>query len=218
MDWNWDRAREIAPELLTTGLKVTAQATLGGAIVAFTLGLLLALALRSRSRLVRVPVRAFIEFIRSTPLLAQLFFIFYVFPSTLDLTMSPLMSGIIGLGVHYSTYTAEVYRAGIDGVPKGQWEAATALSMPRLYTWTSVILPQAVRRVLPALGNYLIAVFKESPQLSLITVVDVVGLANELGAEDYRYLEPLTLAGLFFLIVAIPSSILVRRLERRLEH
>lgn len=218
MEWDWDRTREIAPELFTRGLQVTAQATVGGAVLAFTLGLVLALMLRSRSRWVRMPVRGFVELIRSTPLLAQLFILFYVFPGTFGIKMSALTTGIIGLGVHYATYTAEVYRAGIDGVPKGQWEAAIALNLPRARTWTGVILPQAVRRVLPALGNYLIAIFKESPQLALITVVDVLGLARILAAEDFRYLEPLTLAGLFFLVIAIPSSIIVRRLERRLAH
>ncbi|WP_199485078.1 ectoine/hydroxyectoine ABC transporter permease subunit EhuD [Actinomadura craniellae] len=218
MDWSWDRAWEIAPELFTRGLAVTLQATLGGAVLAFTLGLALALLLRSRRPWVRLPVRGFVEVVRSTPLLAQLFILYYVFPSTFGITMSALTTGIVGLGVHYATYTAEVYRSGIDGVPRGQWEAAVALNLPRFRTWTGVILPQAIRRVLPALGNYLIGIFKESPQLALITVVDVLGLARILAAEDFRYLEPLTLAGLFFLVIAIPSSILVRRLERRLEH
>lgn len=217
MTWDWQRAGEIAPELFTTGLKVTVQATLGAAVLAFLLGLVLALALRAPTRWVRLPVRVLIELIRSTPLLAQLFILYYVLPSTLGITMGALTTGIVGLGVHYACYTAEVYRAGIDNVPKGQWEAAVALNLPRMRTWTSVILPQAIRKVLPALGNNLIGIFKESPQLALITVVDVLGLARQLGSEDFRYLEPLTLAGLFFLVVAIPSSILVRRLERRLE-
>lgn len=216
MEWDWAYAREIAPELFTTGLKITVQATLGGAVLAFGLGLVLALLLRTRRAVIRLPVRLLVETTRSTPLLAQLFFLFYVFPGAFGITMSALTTGIIGLGVHYATYTAEVYRAGIDGVPRGQWEAAIALNLPRRRIWTDVVLPQAIRRVLPALGNYLIGIFKESPQLYLITVVDVVGLAYELGSYNFRYLEPLTLAGLFFLVVAIPSSLLVRRLERRL--
>jgi polar amino acid transport system permease protein len=218
MNWDWEWTREFSVELFTTGLKVTLQITLLGAILAFTLGLVLALLRRSKIYWVRTSTRWFIEFVRSTPLLVQLFFLYYVVPGTLGIKASALVTGVIGLGVHYSCYTAEVYRAGIEGVPKGQWEAAIALNLPRVRTWTSVILPQAVRRVLPALGNYLVAVFKESPQLSIITVVDVIGKAQELGAERFRYLEPLTVAGLFFLVLAIPSSILIRRLERRLEY
>src|ERR671931_123292 len=169
MNWDWEWTKEFSGQLFTTGLKITAEITLFGAIVAFALGLL-----------------------------------------------SALTAGILGLGVHYACYTAEVYRAGIDGVPPGQFEAAIALNMPRVRTWTSVILPQAIRRSLPALGNCLVAIFKESPQLSIITVLDVIGTAQEIGSERFRYLEPLTVAGLFFLVLAIPASIMIRRLERRL--
>lgn len=219
MNWDWEWTREFSGHLFTTGLKVTAQVTLFGAIVAFALGLVLALLRRSTNPWVSTPTRWFIEFVRSTPLLVQLFFLFYVLPEPpLHIKLSALTAGIIGLGVHYSCYTAEVYRAGIDGVPPGQWEAAIALNLPRARTWTSVILPQAIRRSLPALGNCLVAIFKESPQLSIITVLDVIGTAQELGSERFRYLEPLTVAGLFFLVLAIPSSIAIRRLERRLEY
>ncbi|PZG13280.1 ectoine/hydroxyectoine ABC transporter permease subunit EhuD [Nonomuraea aridisoli] len=217
MIWDWDWTLEILPDLLTQGLLVTVQATLGGAVLAFVLGLFLALLRRSRRAYISRPVGAVTEFIRSTPLLVQLFVVYYVLPD-FGVSMTALTTGIIGLGVHYACYTAEVYRAGIDGVPKGQWEAAVALNLPRHWTWLSVVLPQAVRRSLPALGNYLVAIFKESPQLSVITVVDVMGLARELGSERFRYLEPVTIAGLFFLLIAIPASILIRRMERRLDH
>jgi polar amino acid transport system permease protein len=217
MIWDWDWALRILPELLTQGLLVTVQATLGGAVLAFVLGLFLALLRRSRRPYISRPVGAFTEFVRSTPLLVQLFVLYYLLPD-FGVTMSALTTGIIGIGVHYASYTSEVYRAGIDGVPKAQWEAAVALNLPRHWTWISIILPQAVRRSLPALGNYLVGIFKESPQLSVITVVDVVGLAREIGSERFRYLEPLTIAGLFFLLIAIPASILLRRLERRLDH
>lgn len=153
VNWDWDYALEIAPEMLSQGLIVTVQATLAGAVLAFVLGLLLAMLLRSGRRWVSLPTRLFVEFVRSTPLVAQLFFVFFVFPSALGITMSALTTGIIVLGVHYSCYTAEVYRAGIDGVPKGQWEAAVALNLPRFRVWTSVILPQAVRRHRPCWGT-----------------------------------------------------------------
>ncbi|GAB3131070.1 ectoine/hydroxyectoine ABC transporter permease subunit EhuD [Microbispora hainanensis] len=216
MIWDWDWTMEILPDLLTQGLLVTLQATLGGAVLAFVLGLFVALLRRSRRSYISRPVGAISEFIRSTPLLVQLFVLYYVMPD-FGVRMTALTTGIIGLGVHYASYTSEVYRAGIDGVPKGQWEAAIALNLPRHWTWISVILPQAVRRSLPALGNYLVAIFKESPQLSIITVVDVIGLARELGSERFRYLEPMTIAGLFFLLIAIPASILIRRMERRFD-
>jgi polar amino acid transport system permease protein len=213
--WDWNYAFSILPALVE-GLGLTLVATVLGSIIAMLLGLVFAV-LQRGPRIVAIIVRGFVEFVRSTPLLVQIFFLFFGLP-TFGIVLPALVVGVIALGVHYACYTSEVYRAGIDGVPKGQWEAAIALNLPRARTWTSVILPQAVRKVLPALGNYLVAIFKESPQLSIITVLDVMGFAQDLGSERFRYLEPLTLAGLFFLVLAIPSSILIRRLERRLEY
>ncbi|WP_190821638.1 ectoine/hydroxyectoine ABC transporter permease subunit EhuD [Saccharopolyspora pogona] len=213
MIWDWEFTGRIIPDILG-GLVVTFEATVLGSIVAFALGLVLALLRRSRVRLVSTAVWAFIEFVRSTPLLVQLYFLFNVLPG-IGLKFSSLTTGVIGLGVHYACYTAEVYRAGIEGVPRGQWEAATALSLPIRRVWTSVILPQAIPRVLPALGNYTISMFKETPLLLAIGVLDLVGAAQEAGSEAYRYVEPLTLAGICFLLLSYPSSLLVRRLERR---
>ncbi len=212
--WDWSYTGHVMPDLLH-GLLVTVEATVLGSLVAFTLGLVWALAFRSPTRWVRWPVQTVVEFVRNTPLLVQLFFLFYVLP-TIGLTFSPLTTGVIGLGLHYSTYTAEVYRAGIDGVPTGQWEAATALSLPRRRTWTAVILPQAIRRVVPALGNYVIAMFKDTPMLAAITVLDMLKQAEEAGAESFRYTEPITVVGLLFVVIAYPTSLLMRALERRL--
>ena len=212
--WDWGYALDILPRLLR-GLVVTIQATVLGSIVAFTLGLVLALLLRTGIRPVTVVVRAVIEFVRSTPLLVQVYFLFYVLPVQFGITLDTLTVGVVALGVHYATYTAEVYRAGIEAVPPGQWEAATALNLPRGRTWTGVILPQAIPRVLPALGNYVISMFKETPLLIGIGVLDLVGQAREVGNDSFRYVEAYTMAGLFFLLLSYPSALLVRRLERR---
>ncbi len=214
MTWDWGFALDILPQLLR-GLTITVYATLIGTAIAMVVGLLLAMARRSHVRLISWPVAGFIEFVRSTPLLIQLFFLFFVLPE-FGLRFSPLVTGIIALGLHYSTYTSEVYRAGIDGVPKGQWEAATALNFSPVHKWTKVVLPQAIPNVVPALGNYLIAMFKDTPLLAAITVVELLQVARSIGSEQFRYLEPLTLVGLLFLIVSYVSAVLVRRLEMRL--
>ncbi|MEF3113223.1 ectoine/hydroxyectoine ABC transporter permease subunit EhuD [Streptomyces chrestomyceticus] len=212
--WSWQYVGDILPDLLS-GLWITVQATLLGSLVAFALGLVWALLLRSPSRWVTWPVSVFVEFVRNTPLLVQLFFLFFVLPGW-GLTFDPLTTGVIGLGLHYSTYTAEVYRAGIDGVPEGQWEAATALSLPRRRTWTSVILPQAFRRVVPALGNYVIAMFKDTPMLAAITVAELLFQANSISATTFDYMEPITVVGVLFVVISYPTSLLLRVLERRL--
>nr|WP_246330796.1 ectoine/hydroxyectoine ABC transporter permease subunit EhuD [Saccharopolyspora hordei] len=196
------------------GLLVTFEATVLGSVVAFALGLLLALLRRSPIRAVSRATWLFIEFVRSTPLLVQLYFLFNVLPG-IGLRFSSLATGVLGLGVHYACYAAEVYRAGIEGVPRGQWDAATALSLPSRRVWTSVVLPQAIPRVLPALGNCTISMFKETPLLLAIGVLDLVGAAQEAGSDAYRYVEPLTLAGICFLLLSYPASVLVRRVERR---
>jgi polar amino acid transport system permease protein len=212
--WSWAYVGHIMPDI-RKGLLVTVEATILGSLISFTLGLVWAVALRSPKRWVRWPVQTITEFVRSTPLLVQLFFWFYVLPGT-GVSFSPLTTGVLGLGLHYSTYTAEVYRAGIDGVPVGQWEAATALSLPRRHTWTAVILPQAVRRVVPVLGNYVLAMFKDTPMLATITVLDMLGEARLDSAASFRYLEPITVVGVLFVVIAYPTSVLMRTLERRL--
>jgi polar amino acid transport system permease protein len=213
MIWDWHFAGKILPDLLR-GLGVTIEATLLGYAVALVLGLVWAILRRSPSRIVNQVVRWVVEFIRSTPLLVQLFFLFFALPST-GVQFSALVTGIIGLGLHYSSYTSEVYRAGIADVAVGQWEAATALNLPRRRVWFGVVLPQAVRKVIPTLGNYLIAMFKDSPLLLAITVPEMLHSAYDVGAKSLRFLEPITIVGVLFVIVSVLSSLLLRRLEFR---
>ncbi|HTF53372.1 MAG TPA: ectoine/hydroxyectoine ABC transporter permease subunit EhuD [Pseudonocardia sp.] len=211
--WDWGYAFEVLPQLLKA-LLVTLEITLLGSVVALLLGLLIAVLRQARVPVLDQVLWAFVEFVRSTPLLVQVFFLYFALPR-FGITLSALTVGVIGLGVHYATYTSEVYRAGIEAVPRGQWEAATALSLPRSRTWTGVILPQAIPRVLPALGNYVISMFKEVPLLLAISVVEVVSKAQEIGSQTFRFTEPFTIAGLLFLVLSYPASMLVRRLERR---
>ncbi|HVK86431.1 MAG TPA: ectoine/hydroxyectoine ABC transporter permease subunit EhuD [Kofleriaceae bacterium] len=214
MTWSWDVAAAFLPELLA-GLRTTVVLTALGAVVAFTLGLVWVLALRSSSRFLRWPVAGFVELVRNTPLLVQLFLFFYVLPSA-GIQFSRSTTGVLALGVHYSTYTAEVYRAGIEAVPAGQWEAAIAIGLSRTRTWLGVILPQAIRRVLPALGNYVIAMLKDSPLLALIGVADMLQHARAHGASTFQYVEPYTMVGIAFIVISYPAALLVRALERRL--
>ncbi|MHC5258560.1 ectoine/hydroxyectoine ABC transporter permease subunit EhuD [Streptomyces sp. UC4497] len=213
MNWDWSNVADFMPQFWD-GLLVTLQALVGGTIIAFTLGLVWAIAQRSEQKWISWPVTAVTEFIRNTPLLVQLFFLFYVVPSW-GISMSPLVTGIVGLGLHYSTYTSEVYRAGIGGVPVGQWEAAKALNLSRGRTWRAVILPQAVRRVIPALGNYVIVMLKESPQIMAIGALDMLGEAQGFSQTTFTY-EAISIVGIAFIVIAYPASLLLRVLERRL--
>jgi polar amino acid transport system permease protein len=213
VNWDWSNVDDFMP-LFWDGLELTLKALLFGTLIAFSLGLVWAIAQRSEKKWIRWPVTVVTEFIRNTPLLVQLFFLFYVVPEW-GPSMSPLTTGIVGLGLHYSTYTSEVYRAGIEGVPAGQWEAATALSLSKPRTWTSVILPQAVRRVIPALGNYVIVMLKESPQMAAIGALDMLGQAQGYSQATFTY-EAISVVGVAFIVIAYPASLLLRVLERRL--
>ncbi len=166
MFWDFEWTFQIMPDLLA-GLWVTVQITVIAYLMALALGL--AIAIVRRVPIIGSLLHFVMEFIRTTPLIIQLVFVFLLAPST----VSGMTVGILVLGVHYSSYTAEVYRSGIEGVSKGQWEAARALSLPATRTWGAIVLPQAIRKVIPALGNYLIAMFKDTPLL-FTAVTDAV--------------------------------------------
>ena len=216
-NFDWMYFWHLVP-LMWQGLQVLAKATVLGFTLSAGLGFLLALGRRSSVRAVRWPFAAFIEFIRSTPLLVQLFFAQAFVRASDSISLDPIMILVIVLGVHYATYCSEGYRAGINSVPPGQWEAATALNLGPVTKWVRVIIPQAVPNVLPALGNYLVAAFKDAPLGYIVGVPELLFFANTVRGEDFRPTEPYILAGVGFLLVSIPAAWAVRRLEKRIAY
>ncbi|HYW04989.1 MAG TPA: ectoine/hydroxyectoine ABC transporter permease subunit EhuD [Gammaproteobacteria bacterium] len=211
---NWAFAASIVPILLH-GLVVTVEATVLGFLLALTLGLLLALLRTVPLKIIAWPVAFVIEFVRDTPLLVQLYFLYFVLPD-FGITMPAFLTGTIALGVQYSAYTSEVYRAGLEAVPRGQWEAARALNLTTLRTYRDVIVPQAIPRIVPAMANYLISIMKDTPILSAVTVMEMLNVAKIIGDRTFRYMIPLTIVGILFLIFTLLSSMAVRYLESRL--
>ena len=211
MDWRWDFTFEILPRLLVATLNTLLAAGIGYGI-ALSLGLVLALAQRTPWFLLTLVVREVVEFIRSTPLVLQIFFVFYVFPQ-FGVRLSPWTSGMIAIGLHYAAYLSEVYRAGLDGVPRGQWEACRALNLSTRRTYLGIVIPQALPIALPGMGNYLVGIFKDTPMLSVIGVAELMHTANAIGAESYRFLEPYTLVGLIFLLISLPTAHGIRVFE-----
>lgn len=206
-------AWSILPALLE-GVLVTIQATVLGYLLALVIALPLALARRSSSLLLFVPSWAVIEFFRSTPLLIHIYVVFFVAPN-FGIVLSPMVSGLISLGIYFGCFISEVYRTGLDAVPKAQWEAARALNLTVGHAYRRIILPQALPPMIPALGNFLIDMFKATPLLSVITVFEMMTRAKLIGAETFRYIEPMTIVGLMFLVLTLISSALIRKLERR---
>ncbi|MEL0636694.1 MULTISPECIES: ectoine/hydroxyectoine ABC transporter permease subunit EhuD [Marinomonas] len=211
--WDWAFAWEVLPMILSAA-KITLLATLLGSVLAIAVGLVFALLRRGRSKPIRVGVYWVMEFIRSTPLLVQIFFLYYVMPE-FGISMSPLLTGVLALGVHYGAYLSEVFRSGIEGVDKGQWEASRALNLSTLDTYRDVILPQAIRPMIPATGNYIIAMFKETPQLSAITLLEMLQVAKIIGSENFRYIEPFTMVGVLYLIFSVVAAYGIHQVERR---
>ncbi|MCW2306970.1 ectoine/hydroxyectoine ABC transporter permease subunit EhuD [Rhodobium gokarnense] len=210
-DWRWDFTFEILPRLLLATLNTLLAAGLGYAI-AVVLGLALALAQRTPSRVLTRGVREVVEFIRSTPLVLQIFFVYYVGPQ-FGIRLSPWTSGMIAIGLHYASYLSEVYRGGLESVPKGQWEAARALNFSTARTYFRIIIPQALPPSLAGMGNYLVGIFKDTPMLSVIGVAELMHTANAIGSESYRFLEPYTLVGVIFLLISLPTAALIRVFE-----
>jgi polar amino acid transport system permease protein len=209
--WDWHFAWSVVP-LLLTGAKVTVIATVFGSAIGFLLGMVWTLA-----RMTQVPVLAptvglFVEFVRGTPLLIQLYFLFYVLP-TWGVSLPAFMTGVLGLGLFYSAYASEIYRAGIEELPPGQWEAALTLGLPLRRVWLGIVLPQAVRTVLPVLGNQVVGMFKETALLSTISVMELLAQAKNIGSIEFRYVEPLTLAGVFYFVISYTAARGLRRLE-----
>ena len=211
--WDWAFAFEILPVLAKAAI-ISIEATILGFVLAAVLGLVLALA-RIAFPWTAWPISVLVELIRSTPLLIQIFFIYFIFPS-FGVTLDAFTAGILALGIHYAAYCLEVYRSGFDNIHRGQWEASTALNLSTWTTFRDIIIPQAIPPIVPALGNYLVALFKETPLLSAIAVLELMQTAKIIGSETFRYTEPITLVGAFFLIMSLVSASFIRVAERYL--
>lgn len=211
MEWRWDFTFEILPRMLwATGNTLLAAGV--GYLIAVVMGLVFLLAQRTKFAAVNLVTREIVEFIRSTPLIVQLFFVYFVAPQ-FGIVLSAWTAAMLTIGLHFGTYLSEVYRGGLEAVPRGQWEACRALNIGPARAWSRIILPQALPASLPGMGNYLVGIFKDTPMLSTIGVVELMHTANALGAETYRYLEPYTMVGFIFLIISLPTAAALRKLE-----
>lgn len=211
---NWSLALESLPALLN-GLLFTIGYTLVIITISLVAGVPVAWGRLSRNVIVRVIVGAYVNLFRSTPLLIQLVYIYYALP-LVGIELSAPVAGVIGLGLHYTAYIAEVYRGAIEAVPQGQRDAALALGMSSLNVELRVVLPQAVRAVVPALGNYFVGLFKDTSLLSVITVREMLFTGQLIAARTYDYFTIYTVVFLLYLIVGGSAIWLVRYTERRL--
>lgn len=213
MGFDYTFAIDIVPTIfkaLDTTLLVAVLSSIGAATIGFTLEVT-----RRSGRLIGYVMRFVIDFIRSTPVLAQLYFLFFVLPFY-GITLPAMVVGVLGLSVYFSGYLAEVFKAGIDAIPSGQWDAATALGLTKLDTIIFVIAPQMLRNIAAPMGNYFVSVLKATPYLAVIAVPEMLGSGFDIASDTFRYAEPLVVVGILFLILAISIAQLVKLLEARL--
>lgn len=218
-NWSWEVFFDAFPDVIQ-GLWITVGLTISCYLFALVFGFVWTLLRRIPIKWINWIVTWVMEFIRSTPPLVQLFFLYYAYPMVpgIGMTLDPFTSAVLGLGIHFSTYIGEVYRSGIEGVDKGQWEASQALNFSIRQKWMKIILPQAIPPTIPMLGNYFIIMFKEVPLASTIGVVGILRLAKDYGAVTWNYVEPLTIVAILFLVLSYPSAVLIKKLEKRMNH
>ena len=195
---------------LFTTVWVTIVSSIGASILGFAWEIL-----RRLNRPLSYLMRFVIDAIRATPLLVQIYFLYFVLPYY-NVTLPALVVGVLALSVYYSGYLAEVFKAGIDAIDPGQFEAAKVVGIGRVATIFLVILPQMLRNIAAPMGNYFISLLKATPYLAVIAVPEMFGSALDIASETFRYAEPVLVAGLIFLALAVAIAQAVKVLEQRL--
>jgi glutamine transport system permease protein len=203
-------------ELFIRGIGVTLALTLVGYIVGFLLGLLVALAKISKKKWIHIPAKFYVDFFRGTPLLVQILLIHVaVIPTIFGHSLGAFTSGIVALILNSAAYNAEIIRAGIQSIEKGQMEAARSLGMPSGVAMRSIILPQAFRRMIPPLGNELIALLKDSSLVMVLAVNDILYAGKVVAGASFRTWEPYLTTALLYLILTYIFSTIISYVEKR---
>jgi polar amino acid transport system permease protein len=210
-----DRMIGYLPNLLPAA-GITIVITLISITLASLLGICVAAMQLSRFRFLRLVATAYVELVRNTPLLVQVFYIFYVVPYLVAWKPGPWSSGILAMTLYFGAYLAEIFRGGILGVDKRQWEAGDVLNLSRAKVYLHVVLPQAFRNVIPAWGNIFVGLFKATAVLSIITVNELMFQARWLGSLYFRYFEIYTLTTILYFLMCYPAIIAIGHIEQRL--
>jgi polar amino acid transport system permease protein len=201
---------------LASGVWATLLISVVSIVISVVLGLAVGMAALAKSRALRLFNRAYVETFRAVPLLVLLLWVYYGLPVVAGIQFGVFAAGVISLAVSDSAFEAEIFRAGIQSIPKGQWEAGRSIGLTPWQVMRLVVLPQAIRRILPALGNQFVYVLKMSSLISVVGYQELTRRANELTLVEYRPLEIYTLLVLEYLVLIAAVSWLVRRLEKRM--
>lgn len=195
------------------GIALTMELMIGGMILGLLLGTTLAVC-KYKKWLVTF-INRYISIARGTPLILQLSFFYFAIPNLLNIKISILSAGIITLGLNSSAYIAEILRAGIESLPKGQFEAAQTLQIPALPMWKDIILPQVIKNVFPALINEMITLLKETALISTVGGMDLMRRAQSIAAEQFTYFAPICIAGIYYYALILLIEYMSRKIENR---
>lgn len=214
MTFDWSVVWSSLPRLLG-GAWMTVWLTCITMIIAIPGGMLLALMRLSPFRLIAGLATAFVEFFRATPLILQIYWVYYVLPAYFDLQLSQTATAIVGLACNISAFNSETFRSGIVSIRRGQWNAGLALGMSRASVFARIVLPQAIMRVLPALASTWVSLFKDTSLVSIISVAELSYVSMQVRAETYRILEVLTAMAALYWLMGYPQAKLVDWIHRR---
>jgi His/Glu/Gln/Arg/opine family amino acid ABC transporter permease subunit len=201
--------------MFVQGLLVTFEISIASELVGILIGLIAAMARLSRARAIRSIAVAYIDFFRGVPLLVTLVWIYYGVSLLFHINISAFAAGVSGLGITYGAFLAEVFRAGIEAIPRGQTEAAYSLGLSSVKTMRLVILPQALRVVFPPLANSFIGMLKDSSLVAILSVTDLMRVGMIVAADTFRAFEAYTFVALIYYIVTLATARIVTRMERR---
>jgi polar amino acid transport system permease protein len=215
MGFHWSAVPGILPDLLR-GLGITVLASVVIMVIAMVLALPVAFGRMSKRRLIRIPATIYVQVLRGTPVLLQLFYLYYVLPFA-GIRLDPWTAGVIGMSLAYSAYLSEIYRAGIEAIERGQNEAGLALGMSRAKIMRVVILPQAFRIIIPPIGNIFIGLFKDTSLLSILTIREMMFEGQLLAASTFQHITIFTVTAVLYLAVCWPSAAIIDRFERKLK-
>jgi len=204
-------------KFLLSGLTTTIYISVVSIIISMLLGLIVAIPSLAKSKFLTYINIGYVEIVRAVPLLVLILWIYYGLPIMTGISFSPFVSGIIALAISESAFQAEIFRAGINSIKKAQWEAGSSLGLNFFKRLRLVILPQAIKNILPAIGNQFVYVLKMSSLVSIIGIGDLTRKANELVVTTYRPLEIYTFLILEYLVLILIVSFFVRKLERNLK-
>lgn len=205
-------------KFLLSGMSVTIYISVISIIISMIIGFIVAIPSLAKNKFLTYINIGYVEIVRSVPLLVLILWVYYGLPIMTGLSFSPFVSGIIALSISESAFQAEIFRAGINSIKKSQWEAGSSLGLNFFKRLRLVILPQAIKNILPALGNQFVYVLKMSSLVSIIGIADLTRKANELVVTTYRPLEIYTFLILEYLLLILIVSYFVRRLEKKLKN